>query len=376
LRRWWALILVAAVLFLGAGGCGENRSSHEPVPVVSAGQGPSESAGNDYQAADNAGLQVHFIDVGQGDSILVLAPGGEAMLVDGGDSEYGQTVVDYLQSQGIKKLTVLVATHPHADHIGGIQAVLEKFPVKLVYMPRVTNNTDQFAGLLTAIQAQGLKIRVARAGVDIPLSGVKAVFIAPNRQDYDNINDYSAVLKITCNKVSFLLEGDAGETSEAEMLASGLDLQADVLKVGHHGSHSSTSEGFLKAVAPQDAVIMCGLGNDYGHPHWETLESLSMAGVKTYRTDLNGNIVITTDGEKIDIKTQGNKAGVGGTVTRSTVSGQKVAVGGSLYIGNRNSHKFHLPTCGSLPKESNRVFFNNREQAITAGYSPCGRCQP
>lgn len=375
MRRWWGLLL-AVVLFLGIGGCGGDQSTHKAAPVV---ERPlsSQPAGKDYRVGpDNNRLHVHFIDVGQGDSILVLTPDGEAMLVDGGDGDHGQMVVDYLRAQGVKQLAVLVATHPHADHIGGLEKVLANYKVKRVYMPRVTNNTDQFAGLLDEIKAQGLKINTAGAGVNIPLSGVQAVFVAPGRQAYENINDYSAVLRITYGKVAFLLAGDAGEVSENEMLAAGMDLRADVLKVGHHGSHSSTGEDFLQAVAPRYAVIMCGLGNDYGHPHWETLESLSEAGVRVYRSDLSGNIVITCDGDKIDVKTEGKGAASGGAAAAETTSGQSATDSGGGYIGNRHSHKFHRPTCSSLPQASNQVFFNSREEAVQSDYSPCGRCRP
>lgn len=375
MRRCLAIILILAVLLLGIGGCGESRiqkdNADQPV------QQQNMPVGRGEPANEGPGLQVHFIDVGQGDSILVIAPGGQAMLVDGGDNEHGQIVVDYLHAQGIKKLAVLVATHPHADHIGGLSAVLSDFKVDRVYMPRVINNTDQFARLLNAVKGQGLKITTAKAGVKIALSRVGVVFLAPNSQNYENMNDYSAVIKLTYDKTSFLLAGDASELSEDEMMAGGADLRADVLKIGHHGSHSGSSEEFLQAVAPRYAVIMCGVGNDYGHPHRETLERLSRAGVEIYRTDCIGTITMKSDGEEIQVCT--NEAIKESSNNRVVTEAPGVATSGvpaNMYIGNRNSLKFHRPICNSLPQESNRVNFNNREEAITSGYTPCKRCRP
>lgn len=375
MRRLWVLILVVGVLLLGLAGCGDSRSGDKPS-VDKSGQEQALPVDSDHITKQGSGLRVHFIDVGQGDSILVITPAGQAMLVDAGESEYGQQVVDYLRAQGVQELAVLVATHPHADHIGGLAAVLGNFKVNRIFAPRVTNNTDQFAGLLTAVKAQGLKINTAQAGVNIPLSGVNAEFIAPLGQSYENLNDYSAVIKLSYNKTAFLLTGDAGEVSENEMLASGVDLKADVLKVGHHGSYSSTGRDFLQAAGPAYGVIMCGAGNDYGHPHQETLDRLTAAGVKVYRTDLNGSIVVESDGAQIKVSTIKNV--VAGTSANSKIiSGESaVAAPGNVYIGNRNSLKFHRTSCTTLPKEANRVYFKNREEAIAAGYSPCGRCRP
>ncbi|MGE5392054.1 MAG: MBL fold metallo-hydrolase [Deltaproteobacteria bacterium] len=374
MRRWLAVFLVLAVLALGIVGCGESqRIQKNDFDQNTTNQ--AEPAISNEPTDDPGSLQVHFIDVGQGDAILVVAPGGQAMLVDGGDGEYGQTVVDYLNSQGIKRLAVLVATHPHADHTGGLPAVLDRFPVDRVYMPRVTNNTDQFAGFLTAIKRQGLKINTARAGIKIPFPGAEAVFLAPNSQGYENLNDYGAVIKISYIKTSFLLTGDASEVSEGEMLASGMALKCNVLKVGHHGSSSATIPEFVQAVSPQYAVIMCGAGNDYGHPHRETLEAISQVGAKVYRTDLAGNIVMESDGDEIEVTTFKYEPEKARIVTE--VPGHVVAGGPAhFYIGNRNSHKFHRPDCTSLPKEANRIIFNSREMAIKVGYEPCGRCLP
>lgn len=245
-------------------------------------------------------MKVNFIDVGQGDSILVQLPDGRNMLVDAGTRDSGIKVINYLKKTGIKKIDYLVATHPHEDHIGGMAAVIRDFDIGRIYMPKVTHSTKTYQDLLRAVQSKGLKITVAEVGVEIINSdGISAEILAPNSEAYEDLNNYSAVIKLTFNKISFLLTGDALAQSENEMLAKGLDLKADVLKVGHHGSYSSTSPAFLHAVNPKHAVISVEAGNDYGYPHDAALRRLS--GIQLYRTDLDGNVVFITDGAGLQV---------------------------------------------------------------------------
>jgi len=246
-------------------------------------------------------LQVHFMDVGQADSILVIAPNGQTLLVDGGNTDDGPRVVSYLKSLGVKELSAVVATHPHEDHIGGLDTILHNFPPKQIYMPNGTSTTKTFEDFINAVNASGAKKIRAKAGGKLDVSGISGIFLAPNSDQYEDLNNYSAVLKITFGKVSFLLAGDAEEVSEAEMLKNGQDLQATVLKVGHHGSTSSTTSAFLKAVSPKYAVISVGVNNDYGHPAQITLNKLANAGVQVYRTDQGGTIVATSDGDTVKV---------------------------------------------------------------------------
>jgi competence protein ComEC len=253
--------------------------------------------------ANPSPLSVHFIDVGQADSILVHTPSGNNMLIDAGNNADADTVTSYLSRQKVKKLDVLVGTHPHEDHIGGMDVVIQKFQIGKVYMPKKTTNTRTFEDVLQAVKDKGLKITSPVSGSTIALDpAIKVEILAPNSASYKDLNNYSIVLKVTYGKTSFLFTGDAERESEKEMLAKGYNLKADVLKVGHHGSNSSTSAAFLKAVAPKYAVICVGKDNDYGHPKKEILDRLARARVKVYRTDLNGTIIAESDGEKVTVK--------------------------------------------------------------------------
>jgi len=414
-KKWLAAVGVAFVLFIiGAVNAPPSENIQPPqTQTVAEGQEEStditsksnnnpseqslssEAAGNEKvaQQATSGQLKAHFLDVGQGDSILIQLPNGQNMLIDAGTSEAGSSVVSYLKKQGINKINYLVATHPHADHIGGMAAIVQTLAVERVYMPRVSHTTKSFENLLETIKAKGLKINKAEAGVTIiNQDGIKAGFIAPCGSGYDGLNNYSAVVRIQYGSTALLLTGDAESVSEQEMIASGANLKADVLKVGHHGSKSSTTQAFLSSVSPKYAVISCGADNSYGHPHQEILDRLKKAGVQTYRTDTQGTVIITSDGKTLTIKTLGstNKVRAPDTNTKSstntnsnsnsnkTVSSEPAAEQpiDSAYIGNNNTKKFHRPTCSTLPAEKNRVYFQSRNEAVAAGYVPCKRCNP
>lgn len=262
------------------------------------------------QTAPEGTLQVYYFDVGQADSELICLPTGEHILIDAGTSSTQEELVRQLRSLGAETLDLVVATHPHADHIGGMAAVLEALTVEQIVMPVTsgdsTPTTQTYETLLDAIEAEGLTVTPAQAGEEIWNGGGASLqVLAPNAQSYGDLNDYSVVLRLAYGADSFLFTGDAEETSEEEMLSRGWTLNATVLKCGHHGSETSTSQPFLDAVRPQYAVISCGVDNDYGHPDQVTLDRLEAAGAEVFRTDLQGTIVASTEGSGVTMTALG-----------------------------------------------------------------------
>lgn len=253
-----------------------------------------------HQGNDTGQLTVHFIDVGQADSILIQTPEGRNMLIDAGTNKTGRDVVSYLNKTGIEYLDVVIGTHPHEDHIGGLDLVIDTFDIGKVYMPKVTHNTATFKDVLDSIKNKGLKISPASYGITIDLDPKLDVSIlAPVSEKYEDLNNYSVVVKVIYENTSFLFTGDAEYISEKEMLERTSDLKASVLKLGHHGSKTSTSPEFLEAVMPDYAVISVGKDNDYGHPSQEVLERLEENGIEVLRTDLLGTIIIESDGKNL-----------------------------------------------------------------------------
>ena len=244
-------------------------------------------------------LKVYYLDVGQGDSIYIKTPNGDDILIDGGNNDKGDEVVSYLREYNVDDLEVMVATHPDADHIGGLDVVLDEMKVESVYMPKITHTTKTFEDFIVAVKNEGLKLKEAKAGVDIGLDGVTASFLAPVKSYGDDLNTSSAVLKMEHGENSFLFTGDATIESEQDMVAAGEQVEADVLKLGHHGADTSTSEAFLSRVDPQYAVISVGEGNSYGHPTETILTRMKNHGITVKRTDKEGTILATSDGKTI-----------------------------------------------------------------------------
>ncbi|MDR3597432.1 ComEC/Rec2 family competence protein [Clostridium sp.] len=242
-------------------------------------------------------LKIHYIDVGQGDSELIQI-GDKNILIDAGTSD--KKALNYLKSIGITKLDYVIATHPHEDHIGSMDDVIKEFNIETFYSPKVTTTTKTYENMIKALKSKNLKLTVPKVGDQLTIGTATLTFLAPNSDKYDDLNNYSIVVKLKYGNNSFIFMGDAQDVSEGEILKKQLDVQADVLKVGHHGSHSSTTQEFLDKVNPKYAVISCGTDNDYGHPHKVTLDKLNAKNINVFRTDLEGTIIATSNGKEIN----------------------------------------------------------------------------
>ena len=253
---------------------------------------------------DDDGLTVHYIDVGQADAEL-LECGGEYMMIDGGNAADSSLVVSYLNDLGINHLKYVVATHAHEDHLGGLSGILSQYTADNVFCSQTSHTTKVFNSFKKYTENQGKEIQVPNVGDVYTLGNSEIKVLGPVKETND-MNNRSIVLRVTYGNTAFLFEGDAEREEEQDILNSGADVSADVLKVGHHGSSTSTTYPYLREVMPEYAVISCGKNNKYGHPHEETLSKLRDADVKVYRTDESGHIVIHSDGNDITVQTQKN----------------------------------------------------------------------
>lgn len=248
-------------------------------------------------------MKVHYINVGQGDSILIQV-NNKNMLIDAGPKDNKGQLMSYLNSLKIGNLDYIIATHPHEDHIGNMADVINNFKVDNFYAPKVESTTKSFEKMILALKNKNLKINVIKAGVNsIDLGdSTKVSIFSPNKDKYENLNNYSPIIKVEYKENSFLFTGDAEKEVEKDVLSVGYNISADVLKFGHHGSSSSTSEVFFKKVNPSIGVISVGIDNSYGHPHKETLNLIKKNNLTVYRTDIDGNVVLVSDGQNITIK--------------------------------------------------------------------------
>jgi competence protein ComEC len=320
-------------------------------------------------AADNSGFTVYFIDVGQADAAFVICD-GEVMLIDGGNADDSSLIYSFLENHGISHLSWIVGTHAHEDHIGGLAGALNYATVDVALCPVTEYDSRAFNNFVKYLDRQGVSITVPNHGDTFMLGSAEVKVVGPIHSS-DEPNNTSIVLKITYGTTSFLFTGDAERTEEQDILEMGYDISATVLKVGHHGSDTSTTYPFLREIMPQYAVISCGKDNSYGHPHDDLLSRLRDADVILFRTDIQGTVTCTSDGNTVSFTVERN-ANAQTNPTETT----KPAAGETYYIGNINSHKFHRPSCSGLPAEKNRIIFDTRESAETAGYDPCGICKP
>lgn len=312
------------------------------------------------------GLMVHFVDVGQADCILIEC-GSEFAIIDGGNKDDGQLVVSYLEQQGVQELSAVICTHAHEDHVGGLPSVLSVYPTAAVYAPTRTYSSNIFDDFLYYTDQQRLEVTIPAPGDTLTVGDAVLTVLGPV-QSYAETNDTSIVVRLDYGDTSFLFTGDMEVAAENDMLdywSGNSDIfHVDVLKVGHHGSDTSTGYRFLYEVDPTYGVIPVGKDNSYGHPHAEPLSRLRDAGVTLLRTDELGHILAVSDGKEVTF-TWGNQ-----TAQPEAVEPAEPQV----FIGNKNSKKLHSEDCGSLPGENNRVYFDSYQQAIAEGYEPHGTC--
>jgi competence protein ComEC len=315
---------------------------------------------------------VSFLDVGQGDAALIQTPGGEEVLIDGGPSEAGPRVIEALHSAGVRQIDLLLGSHPHEDHIGGLMDVLVDVPVKQALDPGYAHGTSLQRKYLELLKTKGVKTTRARRGQRYDLqSGVQLEILAPEdplvKGTSADANNNSVVARLTYGSTAFLFTGDMEEEERERLIQSvpHSQLRSDVLKVAHHGSHNGTDPQFLQIVQPRYAVISLARGNDYGHPHQEAVEALEQANAQILRTDQRGTVVFTSDGRQVHLQ------GAPATPTRNSAQSPAPA---AKVIGNDESHVYHAPNCARLPAHDKQVMFNSAAEAKKAGYHPHAAC--
>ncbi|MDD2494349.1 MAG: ComEC/Rec2 family competence protein [Tissierellia bacterium] len=323
---------------------------------------------NIKESSETSDLLIYFIDVGQADCTLIELPNGEEVLIDTGNTDDADLVIDTINSLNIDKIEYLILTHPHEDHMGSASDIIKEIEIEKIYIPDIESDAKFYEDAKKVIKSQNIPIIKATAGltiIDIPDLTFKV--LAPNSMYYSEMNEYSIVSRLEYKNTSFLFTGDAESVSELEMVNKGYYLKSDLLHVGHHGGRTSSSKKFLDSVNPKYSIISVGKDNIYGHPHEETLKRLKAVGTEIYKINELGTIIATSDGNKISIISDQL------SINDSSATNQKVQ-----FIGNKNTRKFHIPNCSSVKtiKEANRVSFTKRENAVNQGYEPCGSCKP
>lgn len=374
--------------------------------------GDTEGEAADPDGYSQEPLEVHYIDVGQGSATL-LKSGRHAMLIDTGDSDQGTKIQLYLTKQGVENLDYLVLTHPDADHIGGAPVIITKFGIGQLFLSNYEKDNKTTQKVRDAMQYKDLTASDYQVGDTYTLGNASFTILAPVKE-YADSNNASIVIMVQNGNNRFLFTGDCEAEAEADLIASGADLSADVYLTGHHGSDTASSQAFMDAVSPTYAVISCGEGNSYGHPHAEVLNRFRSMGIQVFRTDEQGSVVAESDGTGITWNCAPSETWQAGERTKNAQTGaeiqpanetdaaaaqdmptagqsdavtlpaqeQKPVVADETpqagnYIGNRNNGKLHKASCSYLPDPQNQVPFTTREEAVEAGYDdPCKRCNP
>lgn len=323
-------------------------------------------------SSNDKGFWIKFIDVGQGDAALIQCD-GKYMLVDGGPADASSVIYTILKNSGIDKIDYMVATHPDADHIGGLSGALNYAQVTTCYCPVTEHDTKTFKNLVKYLNKQDVSITVPKAGDKFKLGSANVTILGPIGET-DDTNNSSIVLRVEYGKNSFIFMGDAEVEEETQIINEYKNISADVIKIAHHGSASSSSKELLDAVKPQYAIVSVGKDNSYGHPVQATLDIISNAKATIYRTDLQGDITVKSDGKKISISTEKS-------VTDTEVKTKEIVdiPNGTTYVLNTSSKRFHTTNCKSVNqmKSANRAYStDSAENLVSQGYKPCGNCKP
>lgn len=378
------LTFFSLVLCASLTGCTTVAATTPSLSASPSTSGLSSSALSSSSAAKiDASFTVTFIDVGQGDASLIQCD-GESMLIDGGTPDQSQKIYAILKDKGITNIKYLVCTHIHSDHVGGLSGALQYAACQQALTTVTASTNETFNTFLEQCRKHNVPIAVPQVGDTYSLGSASFVILGPtDMEDAMDENDKSLVLRMVYGDTSFLFTGDA-EQEEQQLLMYNdyANLKADVLKADHHGSSNGASYAWMKAVQPKITVISCGANNSYGHPHAETLNLLKQYGSAVYRTDMQGDVVISSDGTTLTTTVERNdEADVwqpGSSSTSSVSTAASTAVPGK-YVLNNSSKKFHYPNCkavASMSARNRQDFTGDRQALIDQGYVPCQICQP
>lgn len=379
------------------------RPADDPDPVAQEQQVEQEPAEDPAPAEPElTDMTATFIDVGQGDSALVELPDGKVMLIDAGEASASQSVLDALEAAGVDEIDYLVATHPHADHIGGMEAVLDTYDVDEVWMPDAPDTTETYEGFLDAVDAEGCSVEEAVAGEEIvgEDAGYTVDVLAPSDDvDSEDMNDYSAIVKVTYGDTALLFTGDAS----AQEIVDANPGHVDVLKAAHHGSETGTNAEVMTETTPEFVVMSYAEGNSYGHPDQSALDAVSAAGATAYSTAANGNVTATSDGEQVSVETEKNGTIVAGVSAEERAQQEAEAQAQAeaeaqaqaeaeaeaqaqqqqqqaepqedMVVITQSGEKYHRPGCRTLSRSKNTSTVT-RSEAEAMGLGPCGVCNP
>ena len=379
------------------------RPADDPEPVAQEQQAEQEPAEDPAPAEPELGdMTATFIDVGQGDSTLVELPDGKVMLIDAGEASASQSVLNALDEADVDDIDYLVATHPHADHIGGMEAVLDAYEVGEVWMPDAPDTTETYEGFLDAVDAEGCPVEQAVAGESIvdDEAGYTVDVLAPSDDvDSEDMNDYSAIVKVTYGDTALLFTGDAS----AQEIVDANPGHVDVLKAAHHGSETGTNAEVMTETTPEFVVMSYAEGNSYGHPDQSALDAVSAAGATAYSTAANGNVTATSDGEQVSVETEKNGTIVAGVSAEERAQQEAEAQAQAeaeaqaqaeaeaeaqaqqqqqqaepqedMVVITQSGKKYHRPGCRTLSRSKNTSTVT-RSEAEAMGLGPCGVCNP